>query len=263
LSAPNDLPLEREVQLDGLRVLRLSQWMARFPGLVQGITTRADGLDFSLPAGQARIGPDSGPDSHLVAPGWNHLLAATGMAAAARCRQVHGRKLVSLDAPLSAGVHLLGEADALVTGQSGVLLAVTVADCVPVFVVDPEKRLLGLAHAGWRGTAAGVVEATLSALTRWGSAVAALHMHLGPAICGLCYEVGPEVVAALGGDGAEDPRHVDLRRYIAARAVAAGVERRRLTVSDRCTRCEPDAFFSYRGGDRGHRMCAFLGWPSS
>ncbi|MGD8866649.1 MAG: polyphenol oxidase family protein [Gemmatimonadales bacterium] len=255
-------PLERETWLDGLRVFRQSAWTARFPGLVQGVTGRADGLDFSLPAESLGIGRHESTGMPAGSGGWDRLLAATGMAAVARCRQVHGKELIVQDGTLTPGAHMLGEADALVTRERGVLLAVTVADCVPVFVVDPESRQLGLAHAGWRGTAAGVVEGTLQALYNRGSRMSSLHVHLGPAICGRCYEVGPEVIAALGGS-AEGPGYVDLRRHIARIAIEAGVDDRRLTVSNHCSRCEPDAFFSYRGGDRGHRMCAYLGWPSS
>jgi YfiH family protein len=252
---------EEEVWLDGLRVFRQPAWADRIPGLAQGITGRATDLDFSFPDRPWESGGVS-PQTSTASHAWRRLLTATGMAAAVRCRQVHGNDLVIQDGELAAGVHVAGEADALITGRSGVLLAVSVADCVPVYVVDPESRLIGLAHAGWRGAAAGVVDATLQALRDRGSDLGSLYVHLGPAICGKCYEVGPEVIAALG-DSADEPRHVDLRRHIAEAAVAAGVDRRRLTISDHCTRCESDAFFSYRGGDRGGRMCAYLGWPSS
>lgn len=253
---------EQDVWLGGMRVFRQPSWPERIPGLAQGITGRAAHLDFSFPSGHRDAGDRPSPSTVMATESWRHLLTATGMAAAARCRQVHGNGLVTQDGPLPAGVHVLGEADALVTGQSGILLAVTVADCVPVYLVDPESRLIGLAHAGWRGTAAGVVEATLRALHDRGSDLSVLFVHLGPAICGKCYEVGPEVITALGGS-AEGPAHLDLRQHIADAAVAAGVDRRRLSVSNRCTRCDLGAFFSYRGGDRGGRMCAYLGWPSS
>ncbi len=169
--------------------------------------------------------------------------------------------MVSLDSPAAPGVRLLGDADALVTQQRGVLLAVTVADCVPVFIVDAERGTLGLAHAGWRGTAAGVVERTLERMEGVGSQVGSLLVHLGPSICGECYEVGPEVTEALGLGPADDS-FVDLRRAIGDRILAAGIDPGRLTVSVGCTRCESERFFSYRGGDRGRRMCAFLGWQA-
>ncbi len=236
---------ELEVSLDGLRVVRQADWATRFPGLVQGLTGRAAGLDFSLP------------------DGWARLLKAARVSQMARCRQVHGSEVILFDSPTGGGaVQLAGDADALVCGRRDVLLAVTVADCVPVFIVDTRRGSLGLVHAGWRGIAAGVVEAALERMRGLGSRLSSLHLHLGPAICGKCYEVGPEVASALGVT-VSDTCFVDLRGQIARRAAAAGVDSARLTVSARCTRCERERFFSYRGGDEGQRMCAFLGWQAS
>jgi YfiH family protein len=148
------------------------------------------------------------------------------------------------------------EGDALVTGTEGLLLAVTVADCVPVFAVDEESGALGLAHAGWRGAAAGVLEAMLEMLVGELDARAGLRLHLGPAICGDCYEVGPEVPRALGLEG--DPTRVDLRAVLAGRAASFGVPPDRITRSRRCTRCDRDRLYSHRGGDGAARSCGFL-----
>ncbi len=249
---------EVETQLDGLPVFRQAEWAARFTGLVQGLTGRVPRLEFD----RSRRGISESTSRHpeaAAADGWERLRTATGIARLAHRRQVHGARVAvcrEADVATAAGD---AEADALVTACDGLLLAVTVADCVPVFAVDPERRLLGLAHAGWRGMAAGVVEATLAALAELGAERGSLRVHLGPAICGRCYEVGPEVLAALG-DVPADARRVDLRAVIARRALAAGVGPGRLTVSRLCTRCDRRWFFSYRGGDRGQRMCAFLGW---
>lgn len=245
-------PREAEVEanLDGLPVFRQAGWAARFPRLVQGLTAREPGLRFGR-------GEVTEPEAVGASKdGWARLKTATGLGRLARCRQVHGAQVAWFgDASGAEG----READALVTAAEDLLLAVTVADCVPVFVVDPGRRLLGLAHAGWRGTAAGVVEATLAAFADLGSRPESLYVHLGPAICGRCYEVGPEVPAALGDVPAQS-RRVDLRAVIARRARVAGVAASQLTVSGHCTRCARQRFYSYRAGDRGRRMCAFLGW---
>ncbi len=238
---------EVEVRLDGLAVFRQAAWATRFPGLVQGLTGREPRLRFG------RRDEGWGSDD-----GWERLMSAAGISRLARCQQVHGARVVGLSGRDIAGWEC-GEADALVTAADDVLLAVTVADCVPVFVVDPERRLLGLAHAGWRGTAAGVVEATLAALQELGARPESLHMHLGPAICGRCYEVGPEVPVALG-EAPSEAGTVDLRDVIVRRVLAAGVTPEQVTVSGHCTLCTRERFYSYRGGDRGRRMCAFLGW---
>ncbi len=236
--------------VDGLPVVRQAAWLARFPGLVQGVTGREPGLDFSQAGTRTSAPGERAP--------WDQLRAWATIERVVRCRQVHGAGVVVCEEEGEPGVWPLGPADALVTRRPNLLLAVTVADCVPVFLVDPERRVLGLAHAGWRGTAAGVVEATLAALGGLGSRAASLYVHLGPAICGRCYEVGPEVTAALGE--AQGARRLDLRAHLAQRALRAGVDPGRLTGSTLCTRCDGERFFSYRGGDRAPRMCAFLGW---
>jgi YfiH family protein len=220
--------------------------------MVQGITGRAVEVDF----GTAEQRPDDARNSD----GWALLQSCSGIDHVARCRQIHGAHVFTYDEQHATGVSVLGRGDAIVTGRPGVLLAVTVADCVPVFMVDPERSLLGLAHAGWRGTAAGVVGSTLEAMRRLGAEAASLYVHLGPAICGPCYEVGPEVPAALGGS--PEARHVDLRAHIAQGLAESGIGGERLTVSAACTRCDAGSFFSYRGGDRERRMCAFLGWSA-
>jgi YfiH family protein len=245
--------VELETRLGSLRVHRQAAWVTRCPDLAQGITGRTSRNDFGSPTAAG------GSAASQTAAGWSALQRATGIPRVARCRQVHGATVISVDRPEAEGLHVLGEADALVTDRAGVLLTVTVADCVPVYFVDPGRRALGLAHAGWRGTAAGVVGATLARMWDLGSSADEIQVHLGPAICGKCYEVGPEVTAALGLAPAERS-YVDLRERIALQVAAAGVGVDRLTVSSGCTRCNRGRFYSYRGGDRGRRMCAYLGW---
>ena len=117
-----------------------------------------------------------------------------------------------------------------------------------------------MVHAGWRGAAGGILESAVATLgDRFGVASRELYLHLGPAICGACYEVGPEVHQGLGEEVPLGPTPVDLRRNLAARAVASGVEASRTTVSALCTRCGPVDLFSHRGGDPA-RQVAFLGW---
>ncbi len=251
---------EREVRQAGLRLIRQSDWMIRYPDLVQGITARDPELEF--PSTRLPTDKDSGgAASDGSSTGWSRVLLAADVPSLARCKQVHGAAVAVSDGALATGVNDLGEADALVTASSDVVLAITVADCVPAFMLDPQRRVLGLAHAGWRGAAAGVVESTARRMLELGADLAAVQVHLGPAICGACYEVGPEVPAALGGLP-EGTRHVDLRAHIVQRLARLGVGWERVTTSDGCTRCDSERFFSYRGGDRGRRMCAFLGWAS-
>jgi copper oxidase (laccase) domain-containing protein len=128
-----------------------------------------------------------------------------------------------------------------------------------VFVVDPVRRVVALLHAGWRGAAGGILEAGVAMMAdRAGSRVEDLHVHHGPAVCGSCYEVGPEVFSALGLPEPLGPTPVDLRRALARRAVALGVPADHISISSHCTLCDQGAFFSHRGGDRA-RQVGFLG----
>lgn len=184
-------------------------------------------------------------------------MAETACASAVHARQVHGTNLTLHDA-LPPGLLVAPRADGHATVQPGVLLTVTVADCVPVYLVHEGGKGVALLHAGWRGVAGGVLEkafATLSA--RADLAPAGFRVHLGPAICAACYEVGPEVHQALGLDVPHAPAPVDLRAQLARRAVASGVSEDAVTTSPYCTRCDNERFFSHRAGDL-ERQVAYL-----
>ena len=220
------------------------EWRRSWPWLAQGTTTRA--TDFA---------PD-GPDP---AGAWAALRAATPCSAAFQARQTHGTK-VGVRGPMGPGLHLVGGADGHVTDTLGALLGVTVADCVPASIVAPRARAVGIVHAGWRGAAAGILERAVERITaHFGTTPDELHLHLGPSICGSCYEVGPEVHAALGLEPRTTPMPVDLRAALARRAAAVGVAPVRITRSAWCTLCsDGDLFYSHRGGDAG-RQVGFIG----
>ncbi len=226
------------------RILEHAEWRRSWPWLVQGTTTR--GLDFAL----------DGPDP---AGAWAALRAATPSTAAFQARQTHGVK-VGVRGPIGPGLHLVGGADGHVTGMPGALLGVTVADCVPVSIVAPRVRAVGMVHAGWRGSAAGILERAIERMsTAYGAEPVDLHLHLGPSICGSCYEVGPEVHEALGFDPPDAPTPIDLRAVLARRAGGAGVTSDRVTRSAWCTLCGGgDLLYSHRGGDAG-RQLGFIG----
>lgn len=230
----------------------LGPWRREF-GVVAGITGRDHDFDLGLGTREPAAG---------VRERWALLQTAAGpgFRGVAVGRQVHGTA-VAIYETASPGL-LVGEGmDGHVTGQRGLLLAVTVADCVPVYLAHPPSGTLGLLHAGWRGTAAGILEAGISKLCEVaGAAPADVVIHYGVAICGACYEVGPEVWEALTGRRPAGPSPVNLRALLVARAGTVGV--RRMTVSRWCPACEPDRFFSHRrSAGRAGRMVAYLGTP--
>lgn len=243
---------EVEGAADGDVPLRVHpEWAERFPWLVQGITGAGpadDPFDLGL-AGAQPVGAALGR--------WRMLRAATGAATVAHSVQVHGAEVWTHRERGAPGIAVMEGFDGHATRIPGLLLTVGVADCVPVSLVDPERRAVALVHAGWRGTAAGIVERAVAVLAgELGSRAADLRLHCGPAICGECYEVGPEVHAGVrpGCAPPDAPTPIDLRAAIAERAAAVGVRPEHVTVSAHCTRHGPGAFFSHRGGSSARQM---------
>lgn len=229
----------------------VAAWEEAFPGLAAGITAARTGADFGLtttPSAWELVGRARG------------LATQLGFAGIAMARQVHGARVRRVRRGSWEGLLVAGDADGLLVEHGGALACVTAADCVPVFLLDPDRCAMALLHAGWRGAAAGILEAGVRALEARGSDPEGLRVHLGPAICGACYEVGDEVLRAFGLDG-RNGGLLDLRHLLARRAVAAGASEERVTRSEWCTRCSPDHFHSHRGrGARAGRMAAYLGW---
>jgi YfiH family protein len=242
-----------EVPLDGaVPAYAHPGWLRDFPWLVQGITGRGAGAE---PFDLALFGTGRTFD---VLTRWEALRRATGMDRAVHGRQVHATTVRFHEAG-PPGLYVAPACDGHMTSAPGVLLTVGLADCVGVSLVDPERRAVALLHCGWRGAAGGMLEVGIQSLTdRMDVACEDIRVHLGPAICGECYEVGPEVHEALGLARPAANQPVDLRAVLAARAVAAGIQSAHVTVSTFCTRCGDSPFFSHRGGDP-ERHQAFLG----
>lgn len=227
------------------------EWAERWGWLVQGTTGAGSPeapFDLGL-AGRQPVGP--------ALDRWRSLRAAAGARTVVHARQVHGAEIWRHRDPGPPGIAVMDGLDGHATDLLGLLLAVGVADCVPVFLVDPERRAVALVHSGWRGTAAAIVERAVDVLTEeYGSRVEELHLHCGPSICGECYEVGPEVHAGVRPGCAPPgaPTPIDLRAAIAERAAGWGVPMEHVTLSAHCTRCGPGSFFSHRRGSVSRQM---------
>lgn len=166
--------------------------------LEQGGLVRFEGLPDGYVAGfTTRL---LAPDDAGAAEAARRLATALGTpdVERARLKQVHGREVVVLeDAPRAGEDVVAGHADALLTRTPGRLIAVASADCVPVLLLDPRSGWMAAVHAGWRGTAARILDAVVDALEERGAPPASLLAFFGPSISGERYEVGPEVVEAL------------------------------------------------------------------
>ena len=201
-------------------------------------------------------------------PEAEHLLAERGLQAEpAYLRQVHGPAVIEVD---RGG--LAGQADALATGQPGLPLCISTADCLPVVLFDPRHRQLAAAHAGWRGTVQGVSPAAVQSLTGAGSAPADLVVAIGPSIGACCYEVDAPVVESFQAafpaawEAWFTPKGpgkwmLDLWQANVDQLRQAGVRPERIEVLGLCTGCRPDLLFSYRRERGAGRLVAVAALP--
>jgi polyphenol oxidase len=229
-------------------------------GVQAAFSGRAGGASLA-PYDTLNLGLGVGDDPVAVQANRSAVAAACGLPAASLTwmRQVHGAdvwyaadRLVEPPRPV----------DAMFTDVPGRALCVLVADCVPVLIADPQARIVGAAHAGREGLAAGVVPALVAAMTQAGASPARMRALTGPAICGGCYEVPDELQArvsavvpaarcvTLGGSSG-----LDIAAGVRAQLAAAGVS---WTAADgRCTRESPALFSHRRDGTTG-RMAALV-----
>jgi YfiH family protein len=234
--------------------LALAEWAERY-GLIAGITIRGHGFGLGLWS-EDNVGQ--------VMTRWRafHAAVQRPFPALVTGHQVHGTA-VHWQEQRSNGWLLLDGVDGHATAAAGVLLTVTVADCIPVYLAVPQKGAVALLHAGWRGVAAGVLERGVEVLKRHAFARGDdIVMHCGVGICGACYEVGAEVAARFSGGGGAGtgPQHIDLRAILVHQARHLGISQ--VSVSSWCSAHHREQFFSHRASaGRDGRMVAYLGRP--
>jgi polyphenol oxidase len=170
-------------------------------------------------------------------------------------RQNHGDRIQVVRTP-----GYFPDTDALITDQPNLFLVVQTADCLPVFLVDPVHRAVGLVHAGWRGTSIQIAAKTVQAMVKeYKTPPEQLEAYLGPSIGPCCYAVGEDVSKEFDASQVRDGK-LDLWKANIDQLVSAGVEMRRIEASRLCTACHHEWFFSHRvsGGGTG-RMMAVIG----
>ena len=185
--------------------------------------------------------------------------------------QVHSAKVETVTAPWQNGAN--PEADGMVTKTAGIALGILAADCVPVLFADPKMRIIGAAHAGWRGAFGGVLESTVAAMEALGGRRGEIVAAIGPSISQPSYEVGPEFHKRFV-DAEErnqqffspaakaDHFLFDLPGYVVSRLSRAGVGA--IAVIGECTYRQPTDYFSYRRSvhdgekDYGRNVSAIL-----
>jgi YfiH family protein len=238
---PSDLPALRSAALER-------------PGIGHMFFTRLGGVSTGIYA-SLNGGTGSRDDPQAVTSNRDRMAAALGVAPTRFLipYQVHSAEVRVARAPWNEGER--PRCDGLVTDVPGLALGVTGADCGMILFADPERRVIGACHAGWKGAFDGILEATLDAMVRLGAKRAAIVAVLGPTIGRASYEVGPEFVARFYDDDPASPRffspsareghaHFDLPAYIGERLRRADVGIFEDLARD--TYGESEHFFSYR-----------------
>ena len=230
--------------------------IANEPDITHALFSRRGGVS-QPPCATLNLGHTVGDDLDAVTANHQRALGVLGWSRddVATCYQVHGARVGVVG--LNDRGQVQPETDALVTNTPGVGLMMRFADCVPVLFFDRQRCVVGLAHAGWRGVAAGVVQATVTAMfAAFGCQPADVWAGIGPSIGPCCYEVGQEVLeqisAAVKGPApfrCEDDRvHLDLWAAVRSQLEQAGVGQ--VEAAQLCTACRTDEWFSHRA-ERG------------
>lgn len=220
--------------------------------LRHGFFTRKGGASSGIFAG-LNCGTGSSDLSEVVAINRTRVAEAMGapVERLVTVNQIHSPDVVTITAPHDGAAP---QADGMVTATPGLVLGVLTADCQPVLFADAEAGVIGAAHAGWRGTRDGVLEAVLDAMETLGAQRSRIAAVIGPTISQAAYEVGPEFVygfidddpeaARFFAQGTGDRALFDLPAYALWRLRAAGVGHAEWTRH--CTYRDPDRFYSYR-----------------
>lgn len=232
--------------------LELTEWATKY-GFLAGITTREHGFNLGL---------SSEESVEAVSSRWRAFRGAVasrfpGVVLGYQC---HGTTVRWYDRGLDGWLQV-GEVDGHATDRKGLLLTVTVADCIPVYLAAPSKGAIALLHAGWRGTADRILARGIDTLAQHAQVrPTELIMHCGVGICGTCYEVGSEVAERLTGEAASGPTHADLRAVLARQATKLGIPS--VSISPYCSAHDRELFYSHRASHgRDGRMVAYLGRP--
>ncbi|WP_321339008.1 peptidoglycan editing factor PgeF [Breoghania sp.] len=244
--------------------------LADLPGIAHGYFTRNGGVSEGIYA-SLNIGPGSDDARANVRENRARVASRFGLDADRLVSpyQHHSAIAVTVREPWAVGEG--PKADAMVTDQPGIILGVSTADCGPVLFADPEARVVGAAHSGWRGALGGILESTIEAMIALNAARDRIVAVLGPCISAKAYEVGSEFVDSFKAHDPENGRYFtpserpghamfDMPAYIVKRLQAAGIAH--ATSLGRCTYSEEDDFYSYRRmthrgeGDYGRQVSA-------
>ena len=227
-----------------------------------GVSLRHGGVSRS-PYASLNLAEHVGDDPNAVAANRAILFQKTGLTNLRYCRQVHGTDVINIVDQVPSTPTLLPEADALVTAQRDVALAIFTADCIPIFILDVKTPAIGIAHAGWRGTLARIAVNTLARMkTLFGTVAANCQIHLGPSIQKCCYTVSEELLTQFTdhfGSTVGSGTNLSLQSANVNQLLEIGLPTAAISVSPFCTACRTDLFYSHRAEDgQTGRMLSFI-----
>lgn len=160
---------------------------------------------------------------------------------------VHGTRvaIVNRQSP-----YIIPETDILITSSPNIVLALTGADCFPVYFEDRQAGIIGLAHCGWRGIVAGIISEALQAIENIGGKKSDIVITIGPGICTKHFEIQADIVTLFAKYHEfivkNDGLHVDLKGIMRKQAEVLGILPEKIVESGECTYCLPEKYFSYR-----------------
>ena len=239
-------------------------------GAAHGFSTRLGGVS-PAPWDSLNLGAARGDSADHVEENFCRFCAALGTSVSALVKnhQVHGtviRPVTHADRLPSPAQPGTADGDGLVTDQPSLCLTIFSGDCIPILLYDPVRRVVACAHAGWRGTAAGIASCAVKAMTDgYGCTPQDILAAIGPGISPCCFETHADVPRALqdamGGDAqpfirplpSADKFQVDLKGVNARWLQLAGLDPAHIATCSACTACQPDSFWSHRmqGAARG------------
>lgn len=265
-------------------LLTIDSWMEQFKELTIGFTSRHGGVSLA-PYSTLNCGLHVGDVPEHVVKNRELIAEAIGQPfeAFTYAEQVHGKEVTVVSLQEKGMGRASREAaiqakDGFITKEKGIILCAQFADCVPLFFYDPAKRVAGLAHAGWKGSVLNISMATISLMTHtFGSQASDIRVAIGPSIGVCCYEVDETVAnhvqkvlidvkasleeqLAVMSDKGNGKYMLNLQELNRKLLHQAGILSSHIEVSQLCTSCSSDLFFSHRkeGGSTG-RMIAWIG----
>ncbi|MEH7441037.1 peptidoglycan editing factor PgeF [Bacillus sp. JJ1122] len=256
----------------------IKEWMDCYPGLEVGFTTKNGGVSEQAFSG-LNFGFHVGDQQDAVCQNRNLLankieFPLESWVGAEQTHEIHIVKISKNDKGRGSDDYAssFSGTDGFLTNEAGILLTLCYADCVPLYFIEPDKRLIGVAHAGWKGTVNGIGAEMISKFQQNGAKIEKISAVIGPSICKKCYIVDERVILLVKNvlEGVENLPYnqvsegqysLDLKEVNRQILLKAGVKSENLFVTDYCTSCHSEHFYSHRR-DKGNagRMIAYIGW---